>query len=91
MSSATPKARFHLLKDCDTADADGDLDDLRRKLMALPDFAQVELAPDGKSTILALVPARNQMQINRLKALVNEKVTGWRVLEEQSYPPPSLL
>jgi hypothetical protein len=32
--------------------------------------------------VFATVPARNQREREKLKALVNEKVDGWRVIEE---------
>jgi hypothetical protein len=89
MPDDAPKARLVLLKDYKPhAAVDEKLTDLRRQLQALPDFAEVELAPNGRSTVVASLPACDPRQRERLKALVNEKVAGWSVIEEASYSLP---
>lgn len=90
MSRSSPRVKFLLLNDFRTpTGSEEQLDDLRHQLKALPDFEQVELSPSGRSAVVALVPARNQRQCDRLKALVNEKVSGWRVIDEQDYELPA--
>jgi len=63
--------------------------DLSRKLKALPGFDNVELVPNGRSTVMAYVPARTKLQEDNLKASVANKVDGWRLIEPQSYQPPT--
>ena len=57
MPNSDDRLRFLLLKDFKPKGVDGSLDDLRRQLKALPDFEQVELAPNGCSDVVASVPA----------------------------------
>ncbi|MER8640183.1 hypothetical protein [Mesorhizobium sp. M1365] len=66
-----------------------DYQGLREQLATLPGFDNVELTPAGRSGVFATVPARNELDRERLKELVNEKVQGWRVIEEQSYNLPN--
>lgn len=90
MGDAGGVASFRLLQDY-KARADRrpvDLDDLQRRLSTLPGFDQVELQAHTPSTVVAKVPARNKRESDRLKALVNERLEGWRVIEEQSYSLP---
>lgn len=89
MSLLTPRARLLLLKDFKSSSSPTMIDDLRRQLMALPDLAHVDLEQNSKFTVLASVPARNQKQLDRLKALVSEKIKGWQVIEEQDYNLPA--
>ena len=90
MSSNDPRARLLLLRDYQPGQgSEPDLDELHGKLRALPGFDGVELEPNGRSTVLASVPARNQRECDRLKALVNDHVDGWQVIEEQSYQVPT--
>jgi hypothetical protein len=65
------------------------LADLSRQLKALPDLEKVELEPNGQSTVVASVPARNKAQRDYLKGLMDQKLSGWRVIEEQSYKLPT--
>lgn len=65
-----------------------DVDGLLRTLRGLPGFADVTLTAKTPATVTASVPARNQSEVDRLKALVNEKVDGWHVLEENAYGLP---
>lgn len=90
MPSSDPHARLLLLKDYEPGEGpEPDLGELKRKLRALPGFDEVELEPNGRSTVFASVPARNQRECDRLKALVNDRIDGWRVIEEQSYQLPT--
>jgi hypothetical protein len=90
MSSSDPRAKLLLLKDYQPhEESEPDLGELHRKLSALPGFDQVELEPNGHSTVFASVPARNQRECDRLKALVNDRIDGWRVIEEHSYQVPT--
>ena len=90
MPSSDPRAKLLLLKDYKPGQgALPDLGELRSKLRALPGFDEVELEHNGRSTVFASVPARNQRECDRLKALVNDKVDGWRVIEESSYQVPT--
>jgi hypothetical protein len=65
-----------------------DIEDLLHKLRSLPGFDDVTLTPKTRSTVTASVSARNVRERDRLKALVNELVDGWSVLEEQTYQVP---
>lgn len=65
-----------------------DFEDLRKQLTSLPGIDSVTLTPNGRSTVFATVPTFDQRDGERLKALVNEHLRGWRVIEEQSYGLP---
>lgn len=89
--SSTPRTKLLLVEDYvkeGAADTQPDVDGLRMQLLSLPGFDEVTLTPNGRSTVLASVPARNQRELDRLKTLVNERVDGWRVIEEQTYSLP---
>ena len=62
--------------------------DLSRKLRAIPGFDKAELVSSGRSTVVAYVPARGKRQQD-LKALVEDKVDGWHLIEPQSYQLPT--
>jgi hypothetical protein len=88
-SDETPRVKILLLKEFrNKAGWEQLIEELRGKLEALPDFEHVKLAPTGESVVEAWVPARNKMQRDRLKALVNDKIDGWSVLDEQPYGLP---
>ncbi len=91
MNDSGKQARFLLLQDFEPrADRPNiDLGDLQRRLSSLPGFAHVELEAGTPSTVVAKVPARNKRESDRLKALVNERLEGWRVIEEQRYSLPT--
>ncbi len=86
-----PQAKLLLMKDFVKGDfgSEADVEGLRQQLSTLPGFDQVELVPNTPSTVFASVPARNDRERETLKSLVNDKVVGWRVIEEQSYGLPS--
>lgn len=90
MDNSAHLARFRLLQDY-KSHARGqhvDMDDLQRRLSSLPGFDHVELETGTPSTVIAKVPARNKRESDQLKALLNEKLEGWSVIEEQSYSLP---
>ncbi|MGO7265023.1 hypothetical protein [Rhizobium leguminosarum] len=89
MSGITPTTKLLLLDEHQQSRPQNDYTELRRQLSSLPGFESVELTPNGRSTVFATVPAKNQRERERLKTLVNEKIKGWRVIEEQSYSLPS--
>jgi hypothetical protein len=90
MSATDPMVKFLLLKDFHPkSNAADHLDDLSRQLKSLPDLEKVELEPNGQSTVVASVPAANKRQRDYLKALIDKKLSGWRVIEEQSYKLPT--
>lgn len=90
MSRNTPSTKLLLVEDSRGArsDAQPDYQGLQRQLNDVLGLGSVELTPYGKSTVYATVPARNQRDRERVKALLNEKVHGWKVIEEQSYSLP---
>ncbi|MER8929191.1 hypothetical protein [Mesorhizobium sp. M0767] len=88
--TAMPNTKLLLLQDYKPGRGiTPDYQELREQLVSLPGFDNVELTPTGRSGVFATVPARNELDRERLKALVNEKVQGWRVIEEQSYDLPN--
>ena len=90
MSDPDHRANLVLLRDFKpSAKPEEQLQDLRRQLEALPDFAQVQLQPNSNSTVIASVPSRNQNDTERLKALVDEKVSGWRIIDGGGYRLPN--
>jgi hypothetical protein len=89
-SSGTGKARLLLMKEAHGAiDPEHELSDLLTQLCSLSDFHDVELKQNGRSTVLALVPATNKRQIDRMKSVAMSKLRGWRVIDEQSYSLPT--
>jgi len=85
-----PRARLLLLKDHEPgASIADDLDALAHDLEELLGSHDVELEAQGNSTVAASVPARNNRERERLKALVNDRLAGWRVIEEQGYRLPT--
>jgi hypothetical protein len=89
MSPILPRTNLLLVNDYKPAGKQPlDIDELRRKLSSLLGLDDVTLTPYTPSTVTASVPARNQRERDRLKALVNEKLDGWHVLEEQTYGLP---
>lgn len=88
MPNTLPRTKMLLMEDFRRGATTPDVDDLRKKLSGLPGFSGVELTPNGLSTVAVSVPARNQRESDQLKALVNEQVEGWKVIEEQSYELP---
>lgn len=90
MNPNEQRARFVLLREFRPSPPTGvDLNDLRRQLDAVPDLQGVEIASGGRSTVVASVPARNHRQKERLKALLGERIQGWRVIDEQKYQLPA--
>jgi hypothetical protein len=83
-----PNAKMLVIEDYKPGLTKPDVDGLREKLTELPDFAEAELTPKGRSSVYVSVPARNENERDRLKALINEKIDGWSVIEEQSYGLP---
>ena len=86
-----PSTRLLLIEDFDGARGgaiEPDLEGLREQLVKLPGFDLVELTPYGRQSVFAAVPARNQRERDRLKAMVLERVKGWKLSEEQSYGLP---
>ena len=77
-----------LLEDYKPDGEQPDVDGLRRQLSSLPGFSEVELTPNTRSSVFVSVRARNQRELDNLKALVSEHVNGWRLVEEQSYDLP---
>lgn len=91
MIGTPPTTRLLLIEDFDGArgvPVEPDLAGLREQLAKLPGFDLVELTPYGRQSVLAAVPARNQRERDRLKAMVLERVKGWKLIEEQSYGLP---
>ncbi|MCO5162218.1 MAG: hypothetical protein M9939_13860 [Mesorhizobium sp.] len=68
--------------------ASPDTADLKKKLSSLPELGEVELAPDSQSTVIATVPMKSPRDREKVKALINEKVDGWQVIEESTYNLP---
>lgn len=89
MSNSIARTNLLLVEDFKPGSAQPDVDGLRQQLSSLPGFSEIELTANGRSTVSVSVPARNQRERDRLKALVNERVDGWRVIEEQRYGLPS--
>lgn len=87
MARITPRTSLLLMNEPKRG-AQPDVDGLLRMLRGLPGFADVTLTAETPATVTASVPARNQNDVNRLKALVNERVDGWHVLEESAYGLP---
>ena len=88
-SPASGKARMLLLKDVPLPiDPERELLDLRCQLSSLPEFQDVELSQNGRSTVLLCVPAANKRKLDRLRAVANRKLRGWKVVDEQSYSLP---
>ena len=83
-----PNAKMLVVEDYKRGVTKPDVDGLREKLIGLPEFADAELTPRGRSSVYVSVPARNQREREQLKTLINEKVDGWHVIEEQSYDLP---
>lgn len=84
------KARLVLLKESWLpVNADDELSDLRHQLCLIPEFHDMELCRNGLSTVLVFVPAANKRQVDRLKAVANEKLHGWKIIDEQSYSLPT--
>ena len=83
-----PKAKMLLMEDYKAGVTQPDLNALREQLTGLPGFSDAELTPNGRSSVYVSVPARNQKECDQLKALINDKVDGWSVIEEQSYGLP---
>jgi hypothetical protein len=65
-----------------------DTESLKKQLSHLPELGEVELAPDSQSTVIATVPMNSPRDREKVKALINEKVDGWQVIEESSYGLP---
>ncbi|MEY2926637.1 MAG: hypothetical protein RL367_1114 [Pseudomonadota bacterium] len=86
MARVDPVCKLRLLKEFRGAHS---FENLRQQLSALPDFAEMELEKSGESGAFATVPARNQRQQDRLKALVKDSVAGWKLIEETSYSMPT--
>ena len=83
--------RLLLIEDFDGArgvPVEPDFEGLREQLTKLPGFDLVELTPCGPQSAFAAVPARNQRERDQLKAMVLERVKGWKLIEEQSYGLP---
>ena len=89
-SSGTGKARLLLMKEAHGAiEPEHELADLLSQLCSLSDFHDIELQQNGRSTVLALVPAANKRQIDRMKSTAMSKLRGWKVIDEQSYSLPT--
>jgi hypothetical protein len=61
---------------------------LREQLKDLAGFADVNVVPNGRSTAYVTIPARNQRELDRLKAVIDKQVDGWHLLEESTYSLP---
>jgi len=91
MVGTLPNTRLLLIEDYDGArgvEVESDLEGLREQLLKLPGFDLVELTQCGRQSVFAAVPARNQRERDRLKATVQERVKGWKLIEEQGYGLP---
>lgn len=64
---------------------------LRKQLGKLAGLADFQLDQHGESTVELTVPARNGWERDRIKALVDTRVDGWKVIEHQSYALPKSL
>ena len=90
LSASQGKARLLVMRDTPgPISSDSDLSDLKYQLCLLPEFHDVELTQNGRSTVLAYVPAVNKRQIDHLKAVANSKLRGWKIIDEQSYGLPT--
>lgn len=67
---------------------EADFEGLSRQLRQIPEFSEVEVNPRGRSMAVAKVPARNMGERDRLVALLGERLSGWRVVEESTYGLP---
>jgi hypothetical protein len=84
-----PRTELLLINDCKPGvRRRPDIPALLQRLRSLPGFDDVTLTPKTPSTVTASVLARNQRERDQLKALVNEQVDGWHVLEESTYDLP---
>jgi len=68
--------------------AQPDTERLRLQLSTLPELSEAELVPNTPSTVIATVPMNSPRDRERVKALINNKVDGWSVIEESSYSVP---
>jgi hypothetical protein len=89
MNTGDPRTSFVLLRDFHPAGPHDGIDDLRRQLSNVPEFSDVELLRQGASTMVVSLPARNQRQKERLRHLLDDRLFGWRVIEEQAYRLPA--
>lgn len=89
MSTDDPRTNFVLLRDFHAAASRDGIDDLRRQLSDVPEFSDVRLIGQSASTIVVSLPAKNQRQKERLRHLLDDRLVGWQVIEEQAYRLPT--
>lgn len=90
MELLEPRARIRLLKDFQYLDGlEVAMVDLKKQLSQEPALEGIELSPEGMSTVVATVPARNQRQKDRFKELLGKTIRGWKVIDDGSYSLPA--
>lgn len=90
MITAKPSATFRLIKDFHPGEGPSlQLSDLRAQLAAVPDLKSVTLSPEGRSTVVATLPAINERQRKKLRSLLAKSVRGWKVIDDASYQLPA--
>jgi hypothetical protein len=64
------------------------LNELRTRLEEITGVSAVEVTARGLSSAVAVLPAKNQRESDRLKDLLKQKLDGWTVVEAQQYRLP---
>lgn len=63
------------------------LDELRARLEEITGLS-AEVTARGRSTAVAVLPAKNQRESDRLKDLLKQELDGWMVVEPSQYSLP---
>lgn len=70
------------------ADPSVAMDELRVRVEEITGVSAVEVTARGESSVVAVLPARNQRESDRLKDLLRQQLDGWTVVEAQQYRLP---
>ena len=67
------------------------IDELRARLEEITGASAVEVTSRGRSSAVAILPAKNQHESERLKNLLRQQLDGWKVVESQQFNLPRTL
>jgi hypothetical protein len=70
----------------------GDLvEGIRRQLDMIPGCEHAELEAYGQSCVKAVIPSEGEIQSEELKETIGLSLSGWSVIEDNSYSLPMML
>jgi hypothetical protein len=67
------------------------MEELRARLEEITGASAVEVISRGRSSAVAILPAKSQRESERLKNLLRQQLDGWKVVEAQQFNLPRTL